>query len=74
MKLEDLHSYYQLTKRYEMGKKGRDGLLEKSMEASKKKLEFLDLSVGLLFNIFFYDRFFFCSSWSLDNVHHYRAE
>ena len=51
MKLEDLHSYYQLTKRYEMGKKGRDGLLEKSMGASKKKLEFLDLSLGLLFKV-----------------------
>ena len=45
-------SYYQLTKRYEMGKNGRDGLLEKSMGASKKKLEFLDLAVGLLFSTF----------------------
>ena len=34
-----------------MGKKGRNRLLGKSMGASKKKLEFLDLSVGLLFNI-----------------------
>ena len=41
-----------------MGKKGRDGLLKKSMGASKKKLEFLDLSVGLLFNTFFMIAFF----------------
>ena len=41
-----------------MGKKGRDGLLKKSMGASKKKLEFLDLSVGLLFNSFFMIAFF----------------
>ena len=58
MKLEDLHSYYQLIKRYEIGKNGRDGLLEKSVGASKRKLEFLDLSVGLLFNTFFMIAFF----------------
>ena len=41
-----------------MGKNGRDEFLEKSMGASKKKLEFLDLSVGLLFNTFFMIAFF----------------
>ena len=41
-----------------MGKKAGMGLLEKSLGASKKKLEFLDLSVGLSFNTFFMIAFF----------------